>query len=345
MVRGASLMKFRSGRLYQAAMLAFVAAILGGLPVQSYGQTQPAASPAPSAAPEPTAAADTKVVLRVGKEEVTKADMDQLISGLGAQARQSVAKDGRRSVGEQYAIMMILDQQAEKDHLDSSPEIRQRLEMERRQVLAQAEYQKMEEQIQVTPDEVGQYFNAHKDEFDEVALHEIMVRKKAPDAKPDATGLTPAQAQTKIDAIRKALTAGTDIAKIKKEFGVPNEVIIDSEARTVRRGQLLPALDKQAFSLKDGQISEPYQMPQAIVMFQVIKHQPPDLKNASSQIENELHQEKLRAEIANLQKSANVWMDEDYFKPESAPEAPAADQPAPQTHPQAKPPAPPPQKP
>jgi hypothetical protein len=327
-------MKFRNGQLYRTALSAFAAAtIMAGIAVRAdaqAGATNPPAQAPSAATTAPNAAADAKVVLRVGTEEVTKADMDQLISGLSPQTQRTVASEGKRAVGEQYAVMMVLDQQAEKDHLDASPEIRQRLELEKRQLLAQAEYQKLSEQIQVTPEEVSQYFDAHKDAFDVVKICEVIVRKKAEDAKAGDPGLSPDQAQSKINAIRAALTGGSNIEAVKKQFSVPNTVVVDSDPRAVHRGQLLPELDKEAFSLKAGEVSQPYQTPQAIVMFQVASHQAAVLKDATEQIENDLRQQKLEAEVAGLRKSANVWLDDDYFKQESAPGTPAPESSVPQ---------------
>jgi parvulin-like peptidyl-prolyl isomerase len=337
-------MELEHKRIYRIAVAAFAAAMMAGATVCAFGQEKPAAS-APQTGPAQAAAADatadTKVVLRVGKEEVTKSDMDTVISTLSPQSQEAISKEGRRAVGDQFAVMLVLDQQAEKDNLDSSPEVRQRLELEKRQLLAQVEYQKLANQIQVTPDEVSQYFNAHKDVFDQVKLYEAIVRKKAADAKAGDPGLPADQALAKINAIRAALVSGADINKVKTQFSVPNVVVVDSEPRTVRRGQLLPDLDKEAFSMKDGAVSQPYQTPQAIVLFQVIGHEPAELKDNSSQIENDLRREKLDAEIADLRKSANIWMDDDYFKAASAPaEEPAAKEPE-----TAKPAAPAPRKP
>lgn len=314
-------MKSRSGQVLLQRLAVFaVAAMLIGAATFLFGQAKPKGSTAKGTAAPKASSADTnnKVVIRVGKEEVTKADMDQLIAGLSPQAQQNIASGGKRNLGEQYAEMMVLDQQAEKDHLASDPQLRQRLELQRRQLLAQVEYQKLAEQVQVTPAEVSQYFDAHKDSFDTVDIYEVLIRKKSPNAKAGDSGLALAEAQSKVNAIRAALTSGSNIEAVSKEFTIPNVVVVDTTPRTIHHGQLTPALDKEIFSLNKGQVTKPYDTPQAIGLFQVADHQPADLKSATNQIESDLREEKLDAEIAALRKSANVWLDQDYFKPEPA---------------------------
>jgi len=85
---------------------------------------------------------------------------------------------------------------------------------------------------------------------------------------------------------------------------------------------LLPALDKAAFELKDGGVSDSLDTPQALVFLQVVGHHHADQKEVAADIENTLRQQKLEAELAGLRTKTNVWMDEDYFKSQAAPAPP-----------------------
>ncbi len=291
-------------------------AVIGGL---SYGQNQPAppAAASPAANTERLAGARSRVVLRVGGQEVTQADMDFLISTLSPQAQAAIKAQGRAPVGNEYAFLLLLSQRAVADHLDTHASIRKRLALDRMKLLAQAEYQNLAEHIQVSPAEVSQYFIAHKHDFDEADIREILIRKKAGDAPANSPGLSSADAHAKLEAISKALEAGTDVQQVAKEFDVPNAVMVDTQTQTVRKGQLLPTLDKAAFELKTGQVSNPIETPQALVAIQVVDHKQPDLSDVSKEIDNILRQQKLGAQMANLKKSANIWMDPSYFAIES----------------------------
>jgi parvulin-like peptidyl-prolyl isomerase len=301
----------------------------------AYGQDQPVATaPAAPPATESQPGAASRVVLRVGGQEVTQADMDFLISTLNPQEQAALKAQGLAPVGNEYALLMVLSQRAVADHLDKEASIRQRVALERMKLLAQAEYQNLAKHIQISPADVSQYFAAHKDEFDEAEIREILIRKKPAGAAANAAGFSSADAHAKLSTIAKALAAGTDIQQVAKQYDVPNVVMVDTQTQTVRKGQLLPALDKAAFTLQNGQVSDPIETPQAVVAIQVVGHKPPDLTAASQEIENILRQQQLQGELANLKKSANIWMDQSYFgeKPEAPSAGSSATTPTPPKH-------------
>jgi len=298
--------------------------LAGALAAPASGQ-QPVAGPAGSGAGAPpqasggAAVAPAKVVLKVGDEQLTQRELDFLFSSLNPQTQKEVAAQGRRGIGERYALMILLSQRAVSDHLDSDPALGRQLELQRRQMLAQAEASRIAGQTTVGPDEVSQYYSTHASEFDSVELREVVARKRGEGAK-EGPGLAPEEARTRLESIRKALASGTDAKKVAEDFKAPNDVMIDAEPRTVRRGQLVATLDKAAFGLKDGELSEPLDTQQALVLLQVVGHRHSDLKDVSAGIENTLRQRKFEAVVNDLKKKAGIWMDEDYFKaPQPAP--------------------------
>jgi len=274
-----------------------------------------------------------KVVLRVGDAKVTQADVDYLIGSLSPQVQKAVASQGRKPVGDEYAMMLLLSQKARSEHMDAAPDFQQRIALEKLQLLAQEEYRRIAGGIQVSPDEIGAYYNAHKNDFEEAQVREFVVRKKPADAKAGDPGLSAVEAKARLAAIQKALEAGTDIKQVAKQFDVPNVVMVNPEPQTVHRGEMMPALDEAAFGLKDNQFSEPVDTPQALVLLQVMEHQQPELKTVSPQIENELRQQKLHAALDDIKAKANIWMDPEYFKASEASSGATSAAPAAPAHP------------
>ena len=84
------------------------------------------------------------------------------------------------------------------------------------------------------------------------------------------------------------MVAGTDIKKVMEDFKAPGDVIIEAEPRKVRQGGMRPEMEKVAFALKDGEVSEPVDVPQALVFFQVTGHSHADLKDVTPEIEKNL---------------------------------------------------------
>jgi hypothetical protein len=299
---------------------------------------KPAApSPAPAATKPASPSLETpvpadKVVLKVGTRQFTKADIDMLIAGLTPQMQGAIAKEGKKSLGDQYALVVALSHQAEVQHLDQAPEFVHKLAFQKEQLEAQAAFDELNSQAKVMPEDIQQYFTAHADEYDEITVRQIIVREKAPEPKgdpahpsavaaPSGPGLAPEEAKIRAEAIRKELLAGTDIKKVSEDFKAPGDVIIDAEPRTVRHGGMRPDMEKVAFALKAGEVSDPIDVPQALVSFQVIKHSHSELKDVTPEIEKKLRQEKVEASIDGVKKNANIWMDDEYFGTSKKPEA------------------------
>lgn len=283
---------------------------------QQAARPKPAAPAAtkPASPAKPATEGPGKVVLKVGSQNFTQADMDFLVESLSPQIQQAVAQQGRKPLGEQYAVMALLSQLAEKDHLEASPEFRRQMALHRLQSLAQAEYGKLAKDIKVSPEEISQYYSAHASEFDQAQVREFLILKQPEGAKEGTPGLSAQEAKLRADQIRKALADGTDPKKVAEKFSVPNTVKIDAEPRTLRHGQLVAVLEKAAFELKDGEISEPLDTPQALAFLQVAGHSRPALKDVSEDIENTLHQQKVQTAVEELKSKTTIWMDEEYFK-------------------------------
>jgi len=312
--------------------LALILFFMTGLAtIRSYTQQTPAApgqasapsaqaNPSPNATPDPAstpAVPPDKVVIKVGDTQVTAADFDFLLHTLNAQEQKNVATQGRQPLAEQYILTLLLEQQGLRDHLDSTSDFRRQEMIERAQRLAQAEYEKMARDIQVTPQETGQYYAAHTAELEQLAVRQVGIRKKTA----GAPGLSPEEAKARAEQIRKALAAGTDPKQVAKDFAVPSAVFVDTQERNVQHGQLPGDWDRTLFKLKDGEISDALDTPQSIAFLQVVRHIHPELKDVQQTVEQEVREEKLKAKIAELKNGTTVWTDQDYFK---TPEKPAA---------------------
>ena len=307
--------------------------LIAGLVVAvGYGQTpggQVPVVPGPSTAAQ--SSSPDKIVLKVGDESLTQGELDAFIQGLAPQAQRSLATQGRRPLGDEFVLMLVLSQEAIKHHLDSTPAFQQMLALRRRQLLGAAEYQEIMRQSVVTPEEIGKYFAAHQSEFEEVRIHQVVIRKKPEGAKEGTPGLTAEDAKIRAEEIHKALSAGDDPKQVAEKFQVANVVRVDAEAYPVRRGSMRADMEKAAFELKEGQVSEVFDLQQSLVFFKVDSHKVRELTDVSSQIEKTLRQQKVNNAIDELKKNAKVWLDDAYFAAPSQPGAQGA----------AKPPAPP----
>jgi len=272
----------------------------------------PAATTKPAAPSAQPPESPDKVVLKVGEEKYTKADLDFLIDNMNPQAQRTLATQGRKPLGDQFAVVVELSQQARSHHLDQTPAFEHKLAVQKQQLEAQAAYDEMVQQAKVSPEEVRDYYSAHPSEFDQVMVRQFVVRKRAANAT-SGPGLSPEEAKSRAEAIRKAVVAGTDVKKVMEDFKAPGDVIIEPEPRAVRRGGMRPEMEKVVFALKDGEVSEIMDVAQALAFFQVTGHSTAEFKDVSTQIEQTLQKQKVEAAVTDLKKKTTVWMDDQYF--------------------------------
>ena len=306
-----------------------VALLLSGLVTgvaRAQAPNPPAASPTPAASKPASPTVETpepadKVVLKVGDQQFTKADIDFLIENLAPQAQRALTTQGKKQLGDQYALVVMLSRQAQLHHLDQTPQFVHKLTFQKQQLEAQTAFDEINQQAKVPPEEVRKYYASHAADYDEITVRQIVIRKKVVDPQADpghptaltGQGLAPEDAKARAEAIRKELAASTDIKKVMDDFKAPGDVIIEPEPRKVRHGGMRPEMEKVAFALKDGEVSEPVDAPQALVIFQVTGHGHADLKDVTPEIEKNLRQQKVDAALAEVKKTTTVWMDEQYF--------------------------------
>ena len=141
--------------------------------------------------------------------------------------------------------------------------------------------------------------------------------------------MSAADANARAESIRKALASGDSPEKVNEDLGGPAVLLIDPKPRTLKRNDMIPALEKASFAAKDGGVTGPVDTPDAVLVALVFKHGHIEQKEAATEIGNKLRAEKLNAELDDLKKRAVVWMNEDYFKKDSgATSAPASQLPA-----------------
>jgi parvulin-like peptidyl-prolyl isomerase len=88
---------------------------------------------------------------------------------------------------------------------------------------------------------------------------------------------------------------------------------VDAEAFPVRRGTMRPEMDKAAFELKEGEVSEVFDVAQSLMFFKVASRKVRELSDVSSQIGNTLQKQKVNSAVDDLKKNAKVWLDDGYF--------------------------------
>ena len=304
-------------------------AVLLALPaVIGYAQSPVGRATSPgsgaSAVKNASSSAD-RVVLKVGNEQVTQAEFESAIdfaAGPGEAEKERPAEQSRRTLGDNYASLLVLSQQAVAHHLDSSAEVRHQLAIDRVQVLANAEYARLVRLVKPKPEEVNGYYSAHLADYDEVRIRRVFIFNRGGGSK-EGRELSPQDARARAEAIRKAFASGNDAKKVAEDFKGSKDVVVDVEPLAFRRGKLPAQMEKAAFALKEGEWSEVQDLPGSLFLVQLVQRRRVEFNEVAQQIENRLRRQKVRAALADLKKNAGVWMDDEYFASAEPPAAPA----------------------
>jgi parvulin-like peptidyl-prolyl isomerase len=156
------------------------------------------------------------------------------------------------------------------------------------------------EKIFLNPEDVTRYYNDHKDEFQTKTKYNL-----------DSIYITfdkgREDALKQIKEARAKLVAGTEFDKVSKEYSQGPSV------GTLEQGQMVPVIEKEVFSLKQGELSQVIEVGNGVYLFKVnaiTQGSKQSLEEAKEEIYNKLFQqrfqEKFKAWIEKLRSKAYV---------------------------------------
>ncbi len=251
-----------------------------------------------------------KIILKVGDLQITEGTFEQYVSDL--ETTQGPADLSRKGLAENYSSLLMLSQQAKANNLQDNPLVQRQMAIDRMQILSNAEFTRLKQQAQPTPQQIKAYYDAHLEDYDVVKIRRVFIM-----GNPNANGspnLTPEQAKAMATKVKQAIASNQDVLAIIKStpHGVP-DVVADTDPLTFQRGELPSQMDKAAFGLKEGQWTQLADGPNEFVFIQLVKNSRKDLNDVSSQIEKKLEADNLRDELKALKEKTGIWMDEEYF--------------------------------
>jgi peptidyl-prolyl cis-trans isomerase C len=276
-------------------------------------QTAPATATAPAkpAAPAKTVGPDD-VVLTIGTETFTRERFDALMKAV-----PQAAQMGKAQFAQNFAMMIGLARSAEKEKLDQSPQVKQQLEFQRLQFLAQLAFNEISGRNQVITDEqVKAYYTAHAAEQQQAKIRGILVAFSPPKGKDgkEPKGRTEDEAKALAAQLRDKIAKGADFAAVAKESSdEPETAPKGGDMGTVKRGQLPPNIEKVIFSLKAKEISQPVPEVSGYYVFQVEDLRDTTLDEATPGIRQTLIQQATVGTLDKVKADYPVKLNDDYF--------------------------------
>lgn len=301
----------------------------------------PAAKPATSMKTAPGTLAPSgpgdEVVMTVGSEKVTAREFDQLIEALPEQYREQARGPMKRQMAEQIIRVKLLAAEARKRGLDKDKNVQARMQFQAENLLAGAAFNDVLQNVKVTDAELQKAYDQHKNEFENVEARHILIRFKGSPVpvREGQEELTEEQALAKAQDLRKQIVGGADFGELaKKHSDDTGSGANGGNLGTFSRGQMVPPFEQAAFSMKEGEVSEPVKTQFGYHVIKVDKHQVKDFAAVKEDLEKRLKPEAAKQEVENLRKLGTVTLSESYFGPEQPaapgqPEGPGSAPPVP----------------
>jgi peptidyl-prolyl cis-trans isomerase C len=259
-----------------------------------------------------------KVILTIDSETITDKQFEAFLQALPDNLRKQAesSPQAKRQMAEQLVRVKLLAQEAIKKGLDKDPVFQAKVQFQYENMLAGQVFSSM--QSSATSDEAALHkaYEEHKAEGEEVTAKHILIRFKGSPVpvKEGKTELTEEESLAKAQELRKEILAGKDFATIAKaESDDTGSAIQGGDLGHFKRGQMVPAFEQTAFSLKPGEVSEPVKTQFGYHLIKVESHNTKTFEEMKPDLEARAKPEAARQFVEDLRKKSNVVLDDAYF--------------------------------
>jgi peptidyl-prolyl cis-trans isomerase C len=259
------------------------------------------------------ATGDTELVARSGEVTITKAELELAVESLPAEYRQYAEGPGKRSFAEDLLRMKLLANAAEKSGLASEPKIRTQLELARANTLANAQIERMSDEIEIDQERVNALYEERKGQLERARARHILI---AFEGSPAAGDNAPPEeeARAKAETLRARIEGGEDFAEIAREESDDHgSAARGGDLGSFARGQMVPEFEEAVFAAEAGELVPVVRTQFGYHVVQVQERGPTPIEEVREQLVNELRQRRLQEALEALQEGSEVQIDEAYF--------------------------------
>jgi hypothetical protein len=302
----------RRGNLKRRSLifLALAVALCGRPEFATCGQQAPSPDSANSQS-------DQRVVLTIGDEKLTAADIDDFIQSLPPRYQTFYSGPGKRLLPQYIIAMKALADEAVKLKLAQQPEVARALEIARESVLSSVARQHIYDGVEVTDQELHELYDKNKALSEEIRYRRILIQTENAPLKNPIPGrpvLPEAEARQKLEDIRQRILAGADFAVMARQY---SEDIATAGAGgdmgVLQRDKSIPAIVNAAESLPPGQVSNIMQTPHGLEIIQVEVKRTKPFDEVRPSLETELRQKKASDTIQHLTENYHSVIDQEFF--------------------------------
>jgi peptidylprolyl isomerase len=277
----------------------------------------------PCAAQQPASPDGKRVVLSVGEDSLTAADVEAILQSLPPQSRAYYSAEGRHLLPQFLVQMKVFAAEARKQKLDEQPDVKQAIEFAEESILADTARKRFEQTMPAPDDIVTQLYQSKAREFEEVRLRRLLVRTESSilsqSSVPGKPPLSSEDARKKLEDLRKQIVEGADFAALARaNSDDTSSAAAGGDVGFVSYLALIPPIAQAARSLQAGKVSEVIPTPFGMEIIQVVEKRTKPLAEVRPQLEAAVRQAKLQERLQELQGQYKITVENDYFKPAAA---------------------------
>ena len=250
-----------------------------------------------------------QTVAEVNGSVITTADFKKEVETLPPYLRpMAETPDGKKELLDTMIIREIIMQQAQKDGLDKSPAVTDKLEELKKRVIVEAFLKKkIEDQANITDADLQKFYDQNKDKFntgEQVRASHILVKSEK-------------EAQDILVQIKQ----GGNFEALAKKYSVDSAGAKGGDLGWFAKGAMIPEFDKVVFAMKEGELSGVVKTQFGYHIIKLTGKRPAGIRSfaeAKEQIKAKLLPEKQQATFQKLKdelkKSAKYSIKEDVLK-------------------------------
>jgi len=268
--------------------------------------------------------AEDRVVLSVGDQKMTAAEVEKIIQALPPNYRAFYSGQGKRLLAAYIVRMKVLSAEAIKQKVDKQPEVAREIETARESILADAAQKHIEEGTPVSDQELREVYEKDKTLSQEIRVAHILIQTQNAAVKPVGSphpGLPDSEARKKLEDIRKQILAGADFAQMAKQYSDDTATAASGgDMGFIRPDRIVPPITNAANSLEPGQVSEIIGTPSGLEIIKVEEKHAKTFEEVKPALESRIRQTKANAIIQHLIAESGATIDQEFFAGGNAPE-------------------------
>jgi hypothetical protein len=241
---------------------------------------------------------------------ITRAQFDKLIDALAGPRPegQPIPPQTKRQFAQQYAQLLLLSTNAEKQGLEKNPDTQQLIQFARMQALAREYSRVMQQKAAPTADEQQKYYNENQKRYAQYTFDRLIVP-----LVPGKDAQNEGQMKAFAEQLRQRAMKGEDIKTLEKEAYDKAGMQNPPETHVVLQPDSLPPTQQAVLQLKAGEVSPAMVEPSGIYIYKLVSQEQMPFDRVAPEIKATLQREKLQRESEALMNSIKPEFNPQYF--------------------------------